>query len=234
MTHLNIRSVAIVSTLALCIAVPAQAQRREARNPHQGSSAVLGEVGLFLPTQDGMTTGPAVEGAYEYYLTARNSLRLGAGWANPKLDREHSDSTRQVRLGADLIHNWEGGAVHPFVGAGVGSYFLTLFGRSDRVTACACERNGEVTLPQLLHLTNGADMQAKVRSEEGRLANLLKAEKDDQKVIDEVFLATVSKLPTASQREAVKEALAGGDPREQVFQDLFWALLNSKEFAFNR
>ena len=35
---------------------------------------------------------------------------------------------------------------------GVGSYFLTLFGRSDRVTACACERNGEVTLPQLLHL----------------------------------------------------------------------------------
>ena len=131
MTHLNIRSVAIVSTLALCIAVPAQAQRREARNPHQGSSAVLGEVGLFLPTQDGMTTGPAVEGAYEYYLTARNSLRLGAGWANPKVDREHSDSTRQVRLGADLIHNWEGGAVHPFVGAGVGSYFLQPMDNGD-------------------------------------------------------------------------------------------------------
>ena len=124
MTHLNFRSVAIVSTLVLCIAVPAQAQRREARNPHQGSSAVLGEVGLFLPTQDGMTTGPAVEGAYEYYLTARNSLRLGVGWANPKLDREHSDGTRQIRVGGDLVHNWEGGAVHPFVGAGVGSYFL--------------------------------------------------------------------------------------------------------------
>ena len=124
MTHLNFRSVAIVSTLVLCIAVPAQAQRREARNPHQGSSAVLGEVGLFLPTQDGMTTGPAVEGAYEYYLTARNSLRLGVGWANPKLDREHSDGTRQIRFGGDLIHNWEGGAVHPFVGAGAGSYFL--------------------------------------------------------------------------------------------------------------
>src|SRR6185436_11111773 len=124
MTHLNIRSVAIVSTLALCIAVPAQAQRREARNPHQGSSAVLGEVGLFLPTQDGMTTGPAVEGAYEYYLTARNSLRLGVGWANPKLDREHSDGTRQIRGAGELVHNWEGGAVHPFVGAGVGSYFL--------------------------------------------------------------------------------------------------------------
>jgi len=69
------------------------------------------------------------------------------------------------------------------------------------VTACACERNGEVTLPQLLHLTNGGDVQDKVKSAEGRLTKRLKTEKDDQKVIDEVFLATVSKLPTASQRE---------------------------------
>ena len=102
MTHLNIRSLALASTLALCIAAPAQAQRREARNPHEGGSAVLGEVGLFLPSQDGMTTGPAVDGAYEYYLTARNSLRLGVGWANPKVDREHADSTRQIRVGGRL------------------------------------------------------------------------------------------------------------------------------------
>ena len=125
MTQLNIRSMALVCTLAMCIAAPAQAQRRDGgRVPHEGSSAVIGEVGLFLPSQDGMTTGPAVEGVYEYYLTARDSLRLGAGWANPKVEREHVDSTRQVRLGADLVHNWEGGAVHPFVGAGAGAYFL--------------------------------------------------------------------------------------------------------------
>ena len=124
MKHINIRSFMIVSTLVLCTATPALAQSESRRAPHQGSSAVLGEVGLFMPTQDGMTTGPTVEGAYEYYLTARNSLRVGAGWANPKLDREHADSTRQVRVGADLVHNWEGGAIHPFVGAGVGSYFL--------------------------------------------------------------------------------------------------------------
>ena len=77
-----------------------------------------------MPTQSGMSAGPTVEGAYEYYLTARNSLRIGAGWANPKLERENTDGTRQVRIGADLVHNWEGGAIHPFVGAGVGSYFL--------------------------------------------------------------------------------------------------------------
>ena len=125
MRHVNIRSLTLVSTLVLCTAAPALAQGESRRAPHQGSSAVLGEVGLFLPTQDGMTTGPTVEGAYEYYLTARNSLRVGAGWANPKLDREHSGFARdKCALAADLVHNWEGGAIHPFVGAGVGSYFL--------------------------------------------------------------------------------------------------------------
>jgi len=120
----NIRWLTIVGALVLCMATPALAQREAHRAPHQGSSAVEGEVGLFMPAQEGMTTGPTVEGAYDYYLTARNSVRIGAGWANPRVDREHVDGTRQVRVGADLLHNWEGGAIHPFVGAGAGSYFL--------------------------------------------------------------------------------------------------------------
>jgi len=124
MKHINIRSLTVVCGLVLCVSTPALAQRETRRAPHQGSSAVEGEVGVFMPSQDGMSTGPTVEGAYEYYLTARNSLRIGAGWANPKVEQEHSDGTRQVRIGADLLHNWEGGAIHPFVGAGVGSYFL--------------------------------------------------------------------------------------------------------------
>jgi hypothetical protein len=48
-----------------------------------------------------------------------------------------------------------------------GSYFLTLFGRSDRVTACACERKGEVTLPQLLHLQNGDEIQRQITADTG-------------------------------------------------------------------
>ncbi|HEX8911165.1 MAG TPA: DUF1549 domain-containing protein [Humisphaera sp.] len=117
---------------------------------------------------------------------------------------------------------------------GVSSYFLTLFGRSERVTACACEKNGEVTLPQLLHLSNSQDVQNKVKDGDGRLAKLLKAEKDDRKVTDALFLATVGRPASDEQWKAVKASLGDGDPREQVFQDLFWALLNSKEFAFNR
>jgi hypothetical protein len=111
------------------------------------------------------------------------------------------------------------------------SYFLTLFGRSDRVTACACERKGEVTLPQLLHLSNDENLLANIRSQEGRLAKLL-ANPDSDAVIAEVFLATVSRLPNEAERKAVKDALTA-DNRNEVFADLFLVLLNSKEFAFN-
>ena len=115
---------------------------------------------------------------------------------------------------------------------GVSSYFLTLFGRSDRVTACACERNGEVTLPQLLHLQNGDATVKKVRADNCRIVALLKEQADDAKVIEELFLTTMSRRPTADELVSVKKAM-GGEDREEAFRDLFWALLNSKEFAFN-
>jgi hypothetical protein len=111
------------------------------------------------------------------------------------------------------------------------SYFLTLFGRSDRVTACACERKGEVTLPQLLHLSNDENLITNIRSKSGRLAKLLE-NPDVDAVITGVFLATVSRMPNDKERTAVHAVLTA-DNRNDVFADLFWALLNSKEFTFN-
>ena len=63
------------------------------------------------------------------------------------------------------------------------------------------------------------------------LAALLK-EKDDAKVVEELFLGTLSRRPRESEKKAVAKALATGD-RAEAFRDLFWALLNSKEFVFN-
>ncbi len=116
---------------------------------------------------------------------------------------------------------------------GMNSYFLSLFGRSERVTACACERNGEVTMSQLLHLQNGDSVVQKIRSGEGRLAKWVKDIPDSDKLMDEVFLNTVSRLPSGEERKTVQQLLTEGDPKEEVFRDLFWALLNSKNFAFN-
>lgn len=115
---------------------------------------------------------------------------------------------------------------------GVGSYFLTLFGRSERVTACACERSGDVTLPQLLHLNNGEELGKKLKDNSGRLAKLLPACKDDAELTETIFLAALNRLPTKSELTAVQRSLANGK-REEVYRDLFWAVLNTKEFAFN-
>jgi hypothetical protein len=113
------------------------------------------------------------------------------------------------------------------------SYFLSLFGRSERVTACACERNGEVTMPQLLHLQNGDSVVQKVRASDGRLARLIKAGKSESEIVEELFLATLCRQPTAAARSAIHKTLTETADKEEAYRDLFWALLNSKEFSFN-
>lgn len=112
------------------------------------------------------------------------------------------------------------------------SYFLSLFGRSERVTACACERSGAVTLPQLLHLQNGEEMTKKVRSPDGRLKELLKHGTPTTQVIEELYLTALNRRPTAAETSKLLGALANAKP-EEALPDLFWALLNTKEFAFN-
>ncbi|HXX92390.1 MAG TPA: DUF1553 domain-containing protein, partial [Planctomycetota bacterium] len=115
------------------------------------------------------------------------------------------------------------------------SYFLSLFGRSNRVTACACEREGEVTLPQLLHMQNGDSVVDKIRAAEGRLAAILaKAGGDGGRIAEEVFLSTLTRRPSDREQGALRKALQAekGDPAD-VWRDLLWALLNSKEFVFN-
>lgn len=118
--------------LALVLGTPVLTSA-QGRMPHQGAGAVGADVGIFLPKEDQLTTGPVVEGFYEYYFTARDSVRVGAGWLNPKFERERADSVRQIRIAVDFVHNWEGGTVHPFVGAGLGTYFLQMRDNGNNV-----------------------------------------------------------------------------------------------------
>src|SRR4030095_12920296 len=108
----------------------------------------------------------------------------------------------------------------------VESHFLKLFGQSDRVTACACERNGDVTLPQLLHLQNGASVVEKIKSADGRLATLMKEPADDGELVETLFLTAMGRRPREAESKTVARLLQGSD-RAEVIRDLFWALLNS-------
>lgn len=116
---------------------------------------------------------------------------------------------------------------------GLDSYFLRLFGRSDRVTACACERLGDVTMSQLLHLQNGDTISRKIEAGGGALAELLKSTPENDRAIQRLFLTTLARSPNQTELNSVLSTLNQGAPRDEVFRDLLWALLNSKEFSFN-
>jgi hypothetical protein len=118
----TVKTIIRSSILAIALAlVPSFAY---AQTPRADAAAVGGDIGIFFPREENLKSGLNLEGFYEYYLSPRTSLRLGLGWMNPKSEFEDEDSIRYVRVAGDLVRNWEGGSVHPFVGAGVGIYFL--------------------------------------------------------------------------------------------------------------
>jgi hypothetical protein len=112
------------------------------------------------------------------------------------------------------------------------NYFLTTFGRSPRNTACACEATTEPTLSQALHLLNGDTLERKV--EQGRsVPKLLEAKLTSAQVVESLYVRCLSRKPTPAEAEKF-QALVGpdADPR-LALQDVFWAVLNSREFLFN-
>jgi hypothetical protein len=113
----------VLSFLALGL-TSASAQDRRRRQPHTGSEAVGFEVGAFVPDDDQFNSDLLVNGLFEYYVRPRVSLRTEFGFTDPGHTREPVDSLRQVPLRLDVNYNWEGGVWHPFVGAGIGAYFL--------------------------------------------------------------------------------------------------------------
>lgn len=119
------------------------------------------------------------------------------------------------------------------VDARSGNRFLGLFGRPARDSVCTCERREEPTLNQVLHLINGETIEAKVRSKGGRIARLLTANTSPQQMLDELFLATYGRSPRSDERERILPRIgAAGDDAVAVWEDVLWAMLNSKEFLF--
>ena len=115
----------------------------------------------------------------------------------------------------------------------VGSYFLDVFGRPARETACECERPREANLAQALHLLNSAEIQNKVGGPPGRLSRLLKDKADDGAIVEELYLAALGRPPKETEAAAVLDYIARQPDRKAALEDVFWAILNTKEFLFN-
>jgi hypothetical protein len=114
------------------------------------------------------------------------------------------------------------------------SEFLRLFGRPNRVTACECERTREPSVAQVLNLLNSPDIQAKLTHEGGTIARLVREQKDDGKLVEELYLTFFARLPTTDEKDVgVKHLRKYVANRRAAAEDLAWAMLNSTEFLFN-
>ncbi|AGA29534.1 DUF1549 and DUF1553 domain-containing protein [Singulisphaera acidiphila] len=114
------------------------------------------------------------------------------------------------------------------------SYFLDTFGRPERVLACECERATDPTMSQALHLMNGDLLNRKLTQADGRLTRLLRDPKlTNATLVETLYVATFNRLPSPQENEAARQLIVEAPSRAMGAQDLFWGLLNSKEFLFN-
>ena len=123
------------------------------------------------------------------------------------------------------------------------TYFLSVFGRPDSSSACECERTQEASLAQSLHLLNAAEIQTQLSRDKGRADSLTKDNRPDDDKITDLYHIALSRDPNAAEvkfgRTHLEKKMAGktGDEalkgKKEAYEDILWALLNTKEFLFN-
>jgi hypothetical protein len=119
------------------------------------------------------------------------------------------------------------------------SRFLDAFGRPPRDQTCSCERQQDSSVSQALHLNNGQTLNDKLRAKNSRVEQWLAAKMSDEEVVRKLYLLALCREPTPAERERFQALLAeagkgGSANRRDVLEDLFWAVLTSREFLFNR
>lgn len=112
------------------------------------------------------------------------------------------------------------------------TFVLETYGRPQRNAAvqCDCEREWDVSIFHVLLLANHPRVWEKIRDSNGRVAQLQKLTIDDDRKIEDLYLATVSRLPTELERTACRKFLAESATVEQGLQNVLWCLINTREF----
>jgi Protein of unknown function (DUF1553) len=111
------------------------------------------------------------------------------------------------------------------------AHVFRIFGRPERVAICDCERPGRPALPQTLFLMTDAALLEKIRS--GRLKDLVASDRCDAEVVEDLFLATLSRLPDDDEARSALDHLRTRPDRAPGFADVLWALMNTREFVLN-
>ena len=136
---------------------------------------------------------------------------------------------------------------HPTVGGGDAplgrgpSRRLRIFARRNSwmISGARCEKPCllgplQPNLLEALHMMTGPAYNAKISSEDGRLSGLLNQNASDEQILEEFYLAALTRFPTAEEKSELLKFLAQRSSRRQeTLAGLVWATLNSREFAYN-
>jgi hypothetical protein len=132
---------------------------------------------------------------------------------------EAPPNARAIEVGSSRIQNGNVG------------YALRIFGKPPRTTACDCERAMEPALPQKLFLMSNPIIQQKIAK--GRIGQLAASKKSDDECLEELFLATLSRLPNDGDKRVFEAYKGKSKDRLTLLTDTMWALINTREFILN-
>ena len=115
------------------------------------------------------------------------------------------------------------------------SYFLKAFGRPDREKTCECERTTEPSVTQVLHIANGDTINKKLEAKNCRITKLLDQNTPNEKIVEDLYLSALSRYPTAKEKDKMLKTLSEttDSDRRTIIEDIYWAVLSSREFLFN-
>jgi hypothetical protein len=115
-----------------------------------------------------------------------------------------------------------------------GEKFLFAFGKPVRSLSCECERSDDSTLNQAFQLITGRMLNTMLSEPDNRLGRLLRAGRPVPEVVEELYLASVCRPPSAEERRRAAELVGRGGDRRAALEDLLWGLVNAKEFLLRR
>ena len=146
------------------------------------------------------------------------------------------DALHQVTLSTQAYSGLpEGTTALQLPDSSVGPYFLKVFGQPQGDTACECERSQEANLAQSLHLLNSSEVQQKISGGSGRAAQLAADNKrTDPEKLKELYRWMYSREPDAQEMSIALSHLERHKKEKKIaYEDIVWALINTKEFLFN-